>query len=66
MITVSGSATAEELAAVLAVLTRESPPGARAGGTDPYERWRAQRLAALRRGLQSEAGAVAGSVTAKL
>jgi hypothetical protein len=43
-VTVRGGATAEEVAAVLAVLRRPV-----ADAPDPYERWRAGRLAALSR-----------------
>jgi hypothetical protein len=44
-VAVRGNATAEELAAVLAVISqRRQTPQA-----DGYERWRAGRLAALRR-----------------
>jgi hypothetical protein len=39
---VRGRATAEEVAAVLAVLRRDAPP------PDAYARWRRTRLAALR------------------
>lgn len=46
MITVLGRATAEEVAAVLAVLTRPARPA-----DDPYTRWRRTREAALRRSL---------------
>jgi hypothetical protein len=41
---VRGNATREELAAVLAVLTRPVIPA-----TDPYTQWRFVRLAVLRR-----------------
>jgi hypothetical protein len=43
-ISVRGGATAEEVAAVLALLTRSEP----APPPDPYRRWRQTRLAALR------------------
>jgi hypothetical protein len=47
---VRGNASAEELAVVLAVLRRDSPPAAPQRGHDEqgYARWRAVRLAALR------------------
>jgi hypothetical protein len=41
---VRGHASAEEIAAVLAVLSQRRAPG-----PTRYERWRAERLAALRR-----------------
>ncbi len=58
-LTVRGGATAEELAALLAVLrvrsTLPRPPG-------DYERWRATRLAALRTGGGRRPGPVGSGV----
>jgi hypothetical protein len=47
-VTVTGRATAEELAAVVAVLRAGGIPAGDA--PTAYERWRRTRLAALRRG----------------
>ena len=44
-VSVRGNATAEELAAVLAVVSRGEAPAR----PDPYTRWRHTRQAALRR-----------------
>ena len=43
-VTVHGNATAEEIAAVLAVVTAHTAPPA----TDAFARWRQTRIAALR------------------
>jgi len=48
-VTVRGAATAEEVAAVLAVLART---GRDEPGDDGYERWRATRRRALRRAVE--------------
>ncbi|HEU5267278.1 MAG TPA: acyl-CoA carboxylase epsilon subunit [Jatrophihabitans sp.] len=45
---VRGNASAEEVAAVVAAVTARAAGGP-AGPRDPYARWRATRLAALRR-----------------
>jgi N-acyl-L-homoserine lactone synthetase len=48
---VRGGPTPEELAAVLAALSRDRPP------PSAYEQWRATRLAALRRAPDARGGA---------
>jgi hypothetical protein len=54
-VSVRQAVTADELAAVLAVLQRAARPGEEGGsvgdhaaGADGYERWRRMRIAALR------------------